>query len=606
MSPPPSSANLQGFNIPGPQTPDPLQTLAQMQEMRTRNLQQQQAQMGLQEHAMQLRSNQAMMRAFAQGNGDWPTTQKLLDSSPDILPADRMGVEQHRIQLQQAAATLTEAQHKNYQWNADQYRAELDAAADLISKGNNPQDALNQANLRAERAGVSFADPNAPAGSSTGVEQLTTYPGDLDHLKAFSAGIGLKSQQVEEALKGAQAGEATARGAQAEAEAAKAKVETAKTQKQLDFLANFAKNPQNLQTMVGNSINQAQYPELYARAFNQAQIAANMGDINGVLDAIKSNAALASEQEKSKFLETDPQIRTAKIQDAITKETDPRVIMAALAKSPELNLTVPGLGGGPNAPGGAGSITPSELTGDAYLQSLPPNTAGLIKAIADGRITLDSVGRNQVARQQLQQAVMQYDRSWSEQRAALRSAFTTGPEAVNIGNLNTGTVHAQQFLEAAKAMQNFTFRPGNAAWNAMSRLFGSAIPTNLEAIKNAWAGEMASALKGTATDPEIASIKKGIDDVNSWDQFQGVVNENLKALGAKLNTYHQRAQQQNLGDWSPILPSAREVFRQHGMDPTREDPTKTGGGGGAGPVKGATRTYQGHTYQFDGQKWVRQ
>lgn len=557
-----------------------------MQEMRTRNLQQQQAQMGLQQQAMQLRSNQAMMKAFAQGNGDWPTTQKLLDSSPDILPADRMGVEQHRLQLQTEAATLREKDIQNFTADTDRYRGFLD--------GVKNQDDLNQANLKAEQANI-----------SSKVQRLTQFPGDVDHVKAFSNGLALHSQIVSEGKTAAETTEAQQRGEQAGAEAAKAKVETAKTQKQLDFLANFAKNPQNLQTMVGNSINQAQYPELYARAFNQAQIAANMGDINGVLDAIKSNAALASEQEKSKFLETDPQIRTAKIQDAITKETDPRVIMAALAKSPELNLTVPGLGGGPNAPGGAGSITPSALTGDAYLQSLPANTAALIKAISDGRITLDSVGRNQVARQQLQQAIMQYDPSWSEQRAALRSGFTTGPEAVNIGNLNTGAVHAQQFLEAAKAMQNFSFRPGNAAYNYLSRLFGSAIPTNLEAIKNAWAGEMASALKGTATDPEIASIKKGIDDVNSWDQFQGVVNENLKALGAKLNTYHERARRTDIGDWSPILPAAREVFRLHGMDPTREAP---GGGdrGGAGPVKGATRTYQGHTYQFDGQKWVRQ
>lgn len=556
-----------------------------MGQLRTQNLQQQNAALQLQQQQLELKSNQAMMKAFAQGNGNWDDTQKLLDSSPDILPQHRMAVEQHRLQLQTSAAALTKDQQGIYQTNVDRYRGELEGVTN--------QDELNQANLNAARAGVSFADPSAPGGSSTGVPQLTTFT-DVPHVKAFSNSLALHTQLNEEALKQAQAGEAAATAGQRTAEAAKANIETQLAQHKIDLYNILQKNPQALGQRVDASVPQAKYPTLYSIALNEAR---NQPDIDKLNESVSKWAGIVADIEKEK----DPVLRRQKIEDAITKETDPRVIRATLAKSPELNLGVPGLGGGPNAPGGPASITPSTLHGDAYLQSLQPNAAATIKAIADGRETLDIVGRNQVARQQLQQAVMQYDPSWSEQRAALRGAFTTGPEAANIGNLNTGTVHAQQFLEAAQAMQNFTFRPGNAAWNAMSRLFGSAIPTNLEAIKNAWAGEMASALKGTATDPEIASIKKGIDDVNSWDQFQGVVNENLKALGAKLNTYHERAQRTGVGEWSPILPSAREVFRQHGMDPTG-----AGGTGGGKPVKGDTKTYQGHTYQFDGTKWVRQ
>jgi hypothetical protein len=131
-------------------------------------------------------------------------------------------------------------------------------------------------------------------------------------------------------------------------------------------------------------------------------------------------------------------------------------------------------------------------------------------------------------------------------------------------------VHLDQLQDAATAMGNGAFAPGNAAWNAVRSTFGSAAPTNFEALKNAVAGELASALKGNATDPEIANVSKSIQAANSPAQLQGVIDTNMHVLGAKLNTYEQRYQQQIPGDtvYSPILPAARRVFQKHGFDPT--------------------------------------
>src|SRR5215472_2039494 len=92
---PPALGNLQGFNIPAPQTPDPLQTLAQMGQLRTQQLQQQQAGLQVQQQRLQLASNKAIMQAMAEGGGDLEGTMKSMKNHPDILPQDWLGIQQH-------------------------------------------------------------------------------------------------------------------------------------------------------------------------------------------------------------------------------------------------------------------------------------------------------------------------------------------------------------------------------------------------------------------------------------------------------------------------------------------------------------------------------
>jgi hypothetical protein len=257
-----------------------------------------------------------------------------------------------------------------------------------------------------------------------------------------------------------------------------------------------------------------------------------------------------------------------------------RLDQSKIAARPVTTITVPGLGG-PTADA-------SKLSGQAYLDSLPQGTAAQIKAIAEGRAVLPSGATRSQAAIQLRNAVFQYDPSYTDQRGQVRKAFTTGADGRNIGALNTAAVHLDQFSDAAGAMANGSFVPGNAAWNTLRTAFGSTAPTNFAALKTAVAGEMASALKGNATDPEIANVSKSIDAANSPAQLQGVVETNLHVLGAKLNTYHERYQQQIPGDqvWSPVLPSARGVFQKHGFDPTA--PVAGGGGGGLQYVRTST------------------
>jgi hypothetical protein len=252
-------------------------------------------------------------------------------------------------------------------------------------------------------------------------------------------------------------------------------------------------------------------------------------------------------------------------------------------------------------------ITAATPHGEDFLSTLDPTLAGVVRQYMDGRKTFPS-GKAAADPYfvKLNGLVAQADPGWSEQRAQVRKAFTTGTDGRNIGALNTAAVHLDQFADAATAMNNGTFTPGNAAWNSLRSSFGATAPTNFAALKTAVAGELASALKGNATDPEIANVSKAIDAANSPAQLSGVVETNLHVLGAKLSTYQQRYRQQIPGDqaWNPILPAARGVFQKHGFDPAAAaSPSGGGEGGGQAAAKfnvGDSVMYQGKAHKVTG------
>lgn len=213
--------------------------------------------------------------------------------------------------------------------------------------------------------------------------------------------------------------------------------------------------------------------------------------------------------------------------------------------------------------------------GAEFLGTLPAPMSARVKAIADGReAPITGIGAAKGEGAALMSAVEQYDPTWTAQRAQVRKSFTTGPDGRNIGNLNTAPVHLEQLAAAAQAMQNNAFVPGNQLWNSVSTMLGGTAPTNFEAMKTVVAGEMASAMKGNATDPEIASFNASVKSANSPAQLAGVIGKVfIPALGAKLQTYNERYHAQMPDDpWSPVLPSARAVFTRYGADPATAPP----------------------------------
>jgi len=226
----------------------------------------------------------------------------------------------------------------------------------------------------------------------------------------------------------------------------------------------------------------------------------------------------------------------------------------------------------------------SAATGEEFLAELKKTSPGLaakVKAIAEGRDSIPT-GRAAVtgAGKQIADAVYQYDPEFSQQRAQIRKARTTGKAADNIGSLNTAIVHLDQFAQAAEALKNGNFKAGNAAYNYLADQFGAGAIGNFELMKATVAGEMANALKGNATDIEIHNISQSIMAANSPEKFKGAVQTAMRALHGKLGTYDERFKLGESDNWSATMPRAKSVLKKYGIGEQAGQP-----GAGAPKVK---------------------
>lgn len=219
-----------------------------------------------------------------------------------------------------------------------------------------------------------------------------------------------------------------------------------------------------------------------------------------------------------------------------------------------------------HAPGLGNPTANQNLRGEDFLKSLPPATASAVRAIATGNDVMPAANARSQAAQDIRNAVYQFDPNFTVQRAQVRKAFTTGPDAKNIGALNTAIVHLGRLDEAADALENGSFGPGNDAYNYLRDKFGSDKVTNFTLLKDAVAGEMAAALKGNATDIEISKMGQSIRSSNSPEQMKGIVSEGMAILGDKANTYNERYHALMPDDpWTPVLPSARAAMTKRGV-----------------------------------------
>ncbi len=345
---------------------------------------------------------------------------------------------------------------------------------------------------------------------------------------------------------------------------------------ELDYLSQRAQDP-NMNQDVWDHLRGAASPELQAQmpAMFSPKAAAALQAIGVTPDKTAELAAAAVAAKNPKintpaelaYTATDPTLTDQQRADAGLK----RLNAYQQAGRSVTNNVLPGL-----TPQGGDATT-----GDTYLKTLSPSLAAQVKAIAQGRATMPSAATRSVAAIQLRDAVFHFEPTYSDQRAQIRKSFTTGPDGRNIGNLNTATVHLGQLADAAAALKNGTFQPGNDVYNYIATKFGAPAATNYNFVLNALAGESANAMKGNATDPEIAAVMGTMKQGMSADQAMGVVKSALHVYGAKLNTYKERYEQQLPNDpvYSPVMPSAKAVFDKYNVAPT-----PTGGGAGGGMV----------------------
>jgi hypothetical protein len=602
FAPPTYFGNLP--QVQNPQSENFLQTAQGAQQLNLMRQQQQSQALSIQEQQMQLASQQGMMQAWHAAAGD-PTKMAQIAPQYNVLPKDIMAM---NTTLMGMAKTRAET-------DKDTLAAD-DAKNDILHAAYQP--AFAEKDPAKQAALVSSINQNLlsryPNLRPTDLIQYTG-PQDLvdaDHAYTTRGWISAKAAEM--------------RG---QAAATQAQTTATKENAELPLQQAGAEQAQraNIAAKLGEAADAATYDQIRDQSGMAAQFPPSRlvfdptgkawlpGQQTAVqrvgmtvqartqADQAAANAAqnaLPKTEPELSLIVNDPSKPQA-LRDA-AKGALQTMVQQHNAERPVVNITptIPGLGVPPQG-------SQAKATGEEYLSTLPVGTAAQVRAIAEGRSAMPQPSR--FARpgaplspsDQLRGAVFQYDPGYSDQKAQIRKGLTTGSEGKNIGALNTATVHLDQLSDAAAALNTGDVQVVNRAMNTLKTAFGAAAPTNFDALKNAVAGEMASALKGNATDPEIANASRSIQAANSPGQLAGVVDTNLHVLGAKLNTYQQRYRQQIPEDqiWSPILPAARGVFQKHGFDPTAA-PVQAAGGVTVAAPDGSKHTFpdQAHADAF--------
>lgn len=155
--------------------------------------------------------------------------------------------------------------------------------------------------------------------------------------------------------------------------------------------------------------------------------------------------------------------------------------------------------------------------------------------------------------------------------------------------LNTVIHHADLYMETAKALRNGTFKPGNAVYNAVASVFGSAPPQNAALVARFFASETGKvASGGVPAEGEINGILKNLGTDAGPDQIEGAGKTLLQIAAGRATPLQERVDDAKLGKLVHVLgPDAQAILARRGFDPQTMKPvTQPAGqaGKGGGPT----------------------
>ena len=634
---PPMSGNLQGFQVAPVQSTDPLQTLSQMSQLRTQGLQQQQANLQLKQQQMQMDSNKAMMQAFVDGGGDYAKTDAAMRQNPSILPGDYLGFQKHALDIQTQRAANTEKENAIYDRDAQRYYS--------LVKDAKTQDDIDAANLRASQEGVSSKVPRlttmpvdpAHVQSWANGSIMPATVADIQAKEAATKEAGAKTAESTAA-----AGEATTRNAIAQRTQAIAEIQGAADPATgmpalTDYTAIKQRYPQAglpdvltpgaLKLLTRSTVAAKEQPEYDIktaqadamkawRAGDPSQIDQMVDKIAPVSDPmnattkqylhglVNSGGTMEQFQQGVKDLydhrktiatETNPDVQAAKIQVAKALAQNRQNITIAGYGQQLTGLPGGGLTGpepiihpGPmqQTPGGAG-VPAAQQHGEAYLATLPPALAAQVKNIATGGDVLPARMTGPSA--MLKNAVYQYDPAYTpllaqHRKEVLKNLDDQSQAGGKITALNTMIHHGDLYQQTADALDNGTFVPGNAVWNAVKTAFGKAPPTNAGLVAQFFAGETAK-VAGEQSQGEVNAILDKMKTAGSPEQMRQAGQTLLGIAAGRMIPYQEMSDDAKLqGIAKPILgPSEKAILQRRGFDPNTMQPVKQGGQQGGPP-----------------------
>lgn len=222
---------------------------------------------------------------------------------------------------------------------------------------------------------------------------------------------------------------------------------------------------------------------------------------------------------------------------------------------------------------GLGAPGAGNLTGDAYLQSLPPGVAAQIKAVGTYRQPAPAGRTSPVGIKfmtMVNQAYPSYDASQYATKTKARNDFATGKNGNTVRSLNVAISHLDTLGQLSGALNNGDIPLANRIGQAWSQQTGSSAPTNFDSAKQIVGDEVVKAIIGTGgSQADREEAAKQISRASSPGQLAGVIQTYQRLLGGQLGGLKQQYEKTTgLQDFEDYLsPEVRSKLQNHSTTP---------------------------------------
>jgi hypothetical protein len=220
------------------------------------------------------------------------------------------------------------------------------------------------------------------------------------------------------------------------------------------------------------------------------------------------------------------------------------------------------------------NATRDQLTGDQFLNTLPPNVQPLIKKYANGELALTPQMTRTPAGASLLQAVTQYDPTFDatnfQKRQQTATAFSKGKQGDAIRAANQTLYHMGNLYQRTEDLNNLDILPGllNAPINYIQqRGFGDPRQGRYKQSAQAVASELRKVFAGTGGGSlqELKDWEKSFDPNAGEEQQKAYIQNGVDLLRGALQSLESQYQSgmglnKNMGDL--LTPEARNVYQK--------------------------------------------
>jgi hypothetical protein len=222
-------------------------------------------------------------------------------------------------------------------------------------------------------------------------------------------------------------------------------------------------------------------------------------------------------------------------------------------------------------------VTREQLTGDQFLNTLPPNVQPLIKSYAAGKMPISPMMVRTPAGSSLLQAINQYDPSFdttnfNARHDTAQDFSTKGKSGQNIVAIETLMHHLDTAEKDYKELHNTAFPALNWAINPIeAQVFGNkrmqAGLKNVKEDSNAIAGEMAKVFRSTGmSEADINSWKDNFTTNLSPTEQHAAIKKAVELVSGRMepvvSSYNKvMGSQKNIGDFMTD-PKAKATYQR--------------------------------------------